>query len=64
MLPKMFYELLPYLYLSIGAGSGFVINSAIVFIGSFLLIVVGILVIGMRVSYRRKIKRVREQSLG
>ena len=62
MLPKALYELLPYLYLSLGAGSGIVINSTIVLIGSFLLIVAGVLVIAMRITYRRKIRRLRSQS--
>ncbi len=62
MLPKMLYELLPYLYLSIGAGSGMVINSTIVLIGSFLLIAAGLLVISMRITYRRKIRRLKSRS--
>lgn len=61
MLPKVLYELLPYLYLSLGAGSGLVINSTIVMIGSFILIVAGMLIIAMRVSYRRKIRRLKRQ---
>lgn len=62
MLPKVLYELLPYFYLSVGAGSGMVINSTIVFVGSFLLVTAGLLVIGMRVTYRRKIKRLRSRA--
>ena len=58
MLPKMLYELLPYLYLSIGAG-GFSINSAIVFVASISLITTGALVLLMRTSYRREIKQSR-----
>ena len=61
MLPKVLYELLPYLYLSIGAGSGMVINSTIVLIGSFLLIAAGLLVISMRITYRRRIRRLRSR---
>jgi len=58
MLPRMLYELLPYLYLSAGAG-GFVINSAIVFVASISLIMTGALVLMMRISYRRDIKQSR-----
>ncbi|VAW55529.1 hypothetical protein MNBD_GAMMA05-2103 [hydrothermal vent metagenome] len=61
MLPKMLYELLPYLYLSVGAG-GFIINSAIVFVASVSLIMAGVLVLMMRISYRRGIKQYRHQS--
>lgn len=61
MFPKVIYELLPYLYLSLGAGSGMVVNSTIVFIGSFLLISAGLLVISMRITYRRRIKRLRNR---
>jgi len=60
MLPKFLYELLPYMYLSVGVGSGVTINSAIIFIASVLLMLTGILVLCMRVSYRRKIKRYRD----
>ena len=63
MLPKMLYELLPYLYLSVGAYGGIVINSAIVIVGSFLLIATAILIISMRITYRRKIKQLRDKAL-
>ena len=63
MLPKMLYELLPYLYLSVGAYGGFVFNSAIVIVGSFLLIATAILIISMRITYRRKIKQLRDKAL-
>jgi len=56
MLPKMLYELLPYLYLSAGA-SGFIINSAIVFVASISLMMTGALVLAMRFNYRRSIKQ-------
>jgi len=56
MLPKMLYELLPYLYLSAGLG-GFIINSAIVFVASISLMMTGILVLIMRINYRRGIKK-------
>ncbi len=62
MLPKLLYELLPFLYLSVGVGSGVAINSTIVFIASVLLMVTGIAVLSMRVTYRREIRRL--QSLG
>ncbi len=56
MLPKILYELLPYMYLSLGAGSGFVSSSPIVLVASVLFIATGIIVITMRISYRRKIR--------
>lgn len=57
MLPKLLYELLPFLYLSVGVGSGVAINSTIVFIASVLLMVTGVVVLSMRVTYRREIRR-------
>ncbi len=57
MLPKILYELLPYIYLSVGVGSGVVINSTIVIVASILLITTGILVLSMRIRYRREIRR-------
>jgi len=59
MLPKFLYELLPFLYLGIGIGGGVAINSVIVFIASVLLMAAGILVLTMRISYRRDIRRQR-----
>jgi len=60
MLPKMLYEMLPFIYLSLGIGGGVAINSIIVFIGSVLLMAAGILVLTMRISYRREIRRRRQ----
>ena len=57
MLPKVIYELLPYLYLSIGLGSGVTISSTLVFIASFLLMATGILILVMRITYRREMRR-------
>lgn len=62
MLPKLLYELLPYLYFSVGVGSGVAIGSTIVFIASAVLMVAGIVVLSMRVNYRREIRRL--QSIG
>ena len=56
MFPKILYELLPYMYLSIGAGSGVVSTSATVLVASILFMVTGAIVIAMRISYRRKIR--------
>lgn len=52
MLPKMLYELLPFMYLSIGFGSGVVIDSTIMFIASLLLMATGILVLTTRITIR------------
>lgn len=57
MFPKILYELLPFIYLSVGVGSGIVINSTIVIVASILLIFTGILVLSMRIRYRRSIRR-------
>lgn len=59
MLPKILYELLPYTYLSVGAGSGVLATSAIVLVASVLFIATGIIVLAMRISYRRKIRSYR-----
>ena len=55
----MFYEFLPFMYLSVGIGGGIAINSIIVFIASVLLMATGILVLTMRITYRREVRRVR-----
>jgi hypothetical protein len=52
MLPKMLYELLPYMYLSIGYGSGVAIDSMIVFVAALLLMATGILVLTTRITFR------------
>ncbi len=62
MLPKVLYELLPYLYLSLGASSGVFINSVIVLMGSFLLISTGLLILTLRITHRRKRRRLRSQA--
>ena len=60
MLPKLLYELLPFLYLSVGVGSGVVVNSTMVFIASALLVMAGIVVLSMRITYRREVRRLRK----
>lgn len=57
MFPKIIYELLPFIYLSVGVGSGVIINSTIIFVASILLVTAGILVLSMRIRYRRGIRR-------
>lgn len=59
MLPKILYELLPYLYLSVGAGSGLVATSALLLLSSILFIATGIIVLVMRINYRQKIRSYR-----
>ena len=61
MLPKMLYELLPYIYLSVGVGGGVSINSAIVIVASVLFLTAGIVVIYMRYQYRQSIRRLNQQ---
>ena len=48
----MLYELLPYMYLSIGYGSGVAIDSMIVFVAALLLMATGILVLTTRITFR------------
>ena len=61
MFPKAVYELLPFIYMSIGLGgglgSGLVFDSAMVMLASILLIITGLLVLSMRISYRRQFRR-------
>ncbi len=57
MLPKFLYEILPYMYLTVSLGGGLVINSMLVFIASVLLMATGILVLTMRITHRREIRR-------
>ena len=57
MFPKVLYELLPFIYMSTGLAIGVMLDSAIVLIASILLTVTGILVLSMRISYRREIRR-------
>lgn len=59
MLPKMLYEILPFLYLGLGVGSGVMVNSIIVFTASVLLMATGILVLTMRITYRCESRRLR-----
>ena len=63
MLPKMIYELLPFMYLSVGVGSVVAISSTIIFVASVILIMTGILVLSMRISYRREIRRMRQSQI-
>ena len=57
MFPKLIYESLPYIYLSLGLGGGIAISTTIVIVASILLIAAGVLVITMRIRYRRGIRR-------
>ena len=53
MLPRSLYELLPYIYLVVGAVSGLMIDSSLIFIASLLLILAGTLTLYMRRAYRK-----------
>ncbi len=57
MLPRLLYELLPYLYLSIGLSTGLIFDSSVIFVAATLLISTGIMVLFMRFNYRRNIRR-------
>lgn len=56
MLPRSLYELLPYLYLVVGAVTGLLIKSSLILIASLLLIAAGVLTIVMRHTYREEIR--------
>jgi len=58
MLPRFIYEVLPYLYLSIGLTTGLIFHSSVIFIAASLLIATGISILYMRFSYRRKLQQV------
>lgn len=53
MLPRLIYELLPYLYLSVGLFSGLVFDSDVIFVAATLLISSGVAVLFMRYHYRK-----------
>ena len=53
MLPRLLYELLPFIYIATGILCAVMIDSTIVLISSMLLIVTGVFVIMMRRSFRR-----------
>ena len=61
MLPRILYELLPYLYILTGIVSAALIDSTIVLISSMLLIITGVFVLLMRRSFRKSLSQRYEQ---
>jgi hypothetical protein len=57
MLPRILYELLPYLYILTGIVSAALIDSTIVLISSMLLIITGVFVLLMRRSFRKSLNQ-------
>jgi hypothetical protein len=57
MLPRMLYELLPFLYILTGIVCAALIDSTIVLISSMLLIITGVFVLLMRRSFRKSINQ-------
>lgn len=53
MLPLSLYELLPYIYLGVGAVGCALFDSELITIASVLIILAGFIVLWMRIDYRR-----------
>ena len=53
MLPLSLYELLPYVYLGIGAVGCALSDSELILIASVLIILAGFIILWMRIDYRR-----------
>ena len=53
MLPIVLYELLPYIYLGVGAVGCAIFDSELILIASVLIILAGFIVLWMRIDYRR-----------
>ena len=61
MLPRLLYELLPFIYITAGILCAVLIDSTIVLISSMLLVITGVFVLGMRRSFRKAQHRRYEQ---
>ena len=57
MLPKILYELLPFIYLAVGLTGSVMRGSALIFVGSVLLVTTGVIILIMRFNHRREIRR-------
>jgi len=55
MLPLSLYELLPYIYLGVGAVGCALFDSELILIASVLIILAGFIVLWMRIDYRRNV---------
>ena len=55
MLPRSLYELLPFIYLAVGAIGSAVFDSELTLFASLLMILAGFIVLWMRVDYRRSV---------
>ena len=53
MLPLSLYELLPYIYLGVGAIGCALFDSELILIASVLIILAGFIILWMRIDYRR-----------
>lgn len=53
MLPRSLYELLPFVYLAVGAIGSAVFDSELTLFASLLMMLAGFIVLWMRVDYRR-----------
>ena len=63
MLPRSLYELLPFIYLALGAIGSAVFDSELTLIASLLMMLVGFIVLWMRVDYRRSIYDVANEAV-
>ena len=55
MLPRSLYELLPYIYLGVGAIGCALSDSELILIGSMLVILAGLRILWLRIDYRRTV---------
>ncbi len=63
MLPKLIYEMLPYLYLSMAIVGSVMMHSTIVYMAALIFMMTGLLVLTMRFTYRREIRRLYRRHL-
>ena len=54
MLPLSLYELLPYIYLAVGALGCVLFDSELILLASVLIILAGFIILWMRIDFRRK----------
>ncbi len=55
MLPRAIYELLPYLYITIGVSTSLALSTGVIMVAAALLISAGLVILSMRFNYRRKL---------
>ena len=63
MLPRSLYELLPFIYLAVGAVGSAVLDSELSLFASLLIMLAGFIVLWMRVDYRRSVYDVANEAV-